>query len=161
MPPINVTSNNAGTKFELYFPATRESSVLKPSQVPITDYFGQGEKILVVDDEATQRLIACDLLNRLGYGADAVPSGEAAVEYLRKNTADLILLDMIMPQGINGRETYEKIIQIHPGQKTIICSGYAETEEVKAAQKMGAGKFIKKPYTIDTLAIALWEELKA
>jgi len=158
---INVTSNEAGTKFELYFPATGENGVLKPYHVPITDYFGNGEKILVVDDEGSQRLIACDLLNRLGYIADAVASGEAAVAYLKENAADLVLLDMIMPHGINGRETYEKIIRIHPAQKTIICSGYAETEEVKAAQKLGAGKFIKKPYAIDTLAIAVWEELQA
>ena len=41
---------------------------------------------------------------------------------------DLIVLDMVMPKGINGRETYEKIFKIHPGQKEIIASGFSETE---------------------------------
>jgi CheY-like chemotaxis protein len=157
---INVISNENGTQFELYFHATREDIDLKQSQVHIEDYLGHGEKLLVVDDENSQRLIACDLLKRLGYNTDAVSSGEKAVEYLKKNAVDLVLLDMIMPKGMNGHETYEKIIKIYPGQKTIICSGYAELEDVKAAQKLGAGKFIRKPYTIEKLATAVWEELK-
>jgi DNA-binding NarL/FixJ family response regulator len=62
--------------------------------------------------------------------------------------------------GMNGRETYERIIKIHPNQKTIIASGYAETEDVKSIQKLGAGKYIKKPFNLVTLAIAVREELK-
>ena len=49
-----------------------------------------------------------------------------------------------MPKGINGRETYEEIIKIRPGQKAIIASGFSETEDVKIAQKLGAGKYIKQ-----------------
>ncbi|WP_435548738.1 response regulator transcription factor [Desulfobacterium sp. N47] len=55
---------------------------------------------------------------------------------------------MIMDPGINGRETYEKIIEIHPGQKAVIVSGFSETDEMKAAQKLGAGEYIKKPLTL-------------
>jgi DNA-binding NtrC family response regulator len=79
---------------------------------------------------------------------------------LKENTVDLLLLDMIMDPGINGRETYERIIKIHPKQKAIIASGYAETDEVKAAQKLGAGKYIKKPYTIENIGLAVKEELE-
>ena len=64
-----------------------------------------------------------------------------------------------MPRGINGRETYEEIIKICPGQKAIIASGFAETGEVKKAQRLGAGKYIKKPYTLQKLAVAAKEEL--
>ena len=67
---------------------------------------------------------------------------------------------MIMFPGMNGRETYERIINIHPNQKAIIASGFAETEDVKAIQKLGAGKFIKKPFIMVILAIAVREELK-
>jgi DNA-binding NarL/FixJ family response regulator len=67
---------------------------------------------------------------------------------------------MIMFPGINGRETYERIIKIHPNQKAIIASGFAETEDVKDAQELGAGKYIKKPFTLVTLAIAVKEELE-
>jgi two-component system cell cycle sensor histidine kinase/response regulator CckA len=73
---------------------------------------------------------------------------------------DLIVLDMIMPQGINGRETYEKIVKIRPKQKAIIASGFSETVDVKKAQKLGAGKYIKKPYTMEKIGLAVKEELE-
>ncbi len=84
---------------------------------------------------------------------------EEAIGYLKTHSVDLIVLDMIMFPGRNGRETYERIIKIHPNQKAIIASGFAETEDVKAIQKLGAGKYIKKPFTLITLAIAAKEEL--
>jgi two-component system cell cycle sensor histidine kinase/response regulator CckA len=99
------------------------------------------------------------VLTTLGYKAKAVNSGEAAVEYLKENTVDLVLLDMIMDPGINGRETYEQIIKIHPNQKAIIVSGFAETDEVKEAQKIGAGRFVKKPISIERIGLAIREEL--
>ncbi len=73
---------------------------------------------------------------------------------------DLVVLDMIMPKGINGRETYEKIIKIHPKQKAIIASGFSETEDVKKAQSLGAGKYIKKPYTIEKIGVAVKDGLE-
>lgn len=73
---------------------------------------------------------------------------------------DLIVLDMVMPKGINGRETYEQIIKIRPGQKAVIASGYAKTKEVEAAHKLGAGKYIKKPYTLAKIGLAVKEELE-
>ena len=69
------------------------------------------------------------------------------------------MLDMIMDPGINGRETYERIIKIHPDQKAIIVSGFAETDEVKEAQKLGAGQYIKKPLTLGKIGLAVKEEL--
>ena len=67
---------------------------------------------------------------------------------------------MIMNPGINGCETYERIIEIHPNQKAIIVSGFAETENVRKAQKFGAGKFIKKPLTLEKIGTAVKEELE-
>ena len=87
-------------------------------------------------------------------------SGEEAVEYLKEHTIELIFLDMIMDPGINGRETYEQIIKIHPNQKAIIASGFAETDDVKEAQKLGAGQYIKKPLTLEKIGIAVRDELK-
>ncbi len=157
---INVKSSNKGTVFELYFPVTRDEMADASKEVPFEDYVGHGEKILVVDDEENQRKITCGLLTRLGYSAEAVSSGEEAVEYLKENSMDLIVLDMIMPKGMNGRETYEEVIKIHPNQKAIIASGFAETEDVKEAQQLGAGKYIKKPYTLEKIGIVVKDELK-
>jgi len=73
---------------------------------------------------------------------------------------DLIILDMIMPKGMNGRETYERVLNIHPEQKAIIASGFAETDDVKQTQHMGAWKYIIKPYTLEEIGIAVRDELK-
>jgi CheY-like chemotaxis protein len=156
---INVMSDDNGTVFEVYFPVTRTDVAAHGEQMSLKGYAGNGERILVVDDEQLQREIACGLLVKLGYSVEALSSGEEAIEYLKTHSVDLIVVDMIMFPGMNGRETYERIIRIHPNQKAIIASGYAETEEVKAAQKLGAGKFITKPYTLETLGIVVKEEL--
>jgi len=68
----------------------------------------------------------------------------AAVEYIKKNKADLLVFDMTMDPGIDGLETYKQIITINPDQKALIASGFSETEKVKEAQKLGAGEYIKK-----------------
>ena len=156
---INVTSSKKGTLFELYFPVTREVAISEKEEVHLKDYLGHGERILVVDDEERQREIACGLLIRLGYRSEAVSGGKKAVEYVKEQPVDLIVLDMVMPRGLNGRETYEEIIKICPGQKAIIASGFAKTEEVEKAQSLGAGRYIKKPYTLLNLAAAVKEEL--
>ena len=157
---IDVKSDENGTIFELYFPITRDEISDKDLSIPIKDYKGNGETILVVDDVESQREISSKMLDALGYKTITISSGEEAVAYLKEHTADLILLDMIMDPGINGRETYERIIEIHPNQKAIIVSGFAETEDVKEAQKLGAGKYIKKPLTLDRIGIAVKEELE-
>ena len=115
---------------------------------------------MVVDDVESQRDISCNILDTLGYKTNAVSGGEEAVEYLKENTVDLLLLDMIMDPGINGRETYERVIKIHPKQKAVIVSGLAETDDVKEAQKLGADKYIKKPFTIEKIGLAIKEELE-
>ena len=122
-------------------------------------YRGDGESILVVDDVPSQREITSKMLEALGYRAGAVSSGEAAVEYLQAHSVDLVLLDMIMDPGINGRETYARIIAINPGQKAILVSGFAETDEVKAAQQLGAGQYIRKPITLEKIGRAVKEAL--
>lgn len=122
-------------------------------------YLGSGQFVLVVDDQRDQRKIACSFLQKLGYRTEAVSSGEEAIEFVREHPVDLLLLDMIMFPGMNGRETYERIIEIRPGQRTLIASGYSMSEDVKAAQSLGAESYIKKPYTFETLGVAVKSEL--
>ena len=156
---IDVRSGKNGTTFELYFPMTRDEIAESNLSVTIDDYRGNGETILVVDDIESQREITCRMLDTLGYQTKAACSGEEAVAYLKNNKVDLLLLDMIMDPGMNGRETYEQIIKIHPNQKAIIISGFAETDEVKKTQKLGAGKYVKKPFGLAKIGLAVKEEL--
>jgi len=158
---INIESKKGeGTTFYLYFPVTREKHAKEKDFISIEDYMGNNESILVVDDIKEQREIATSLLSRLNYSVSAVPSGEAALEYLKDNTADLLLLDMIMDPGVDGLDTFKKILDCHPRQKAVIASGFSETDRVKEAQKLGVGQYIKKPYTLEKIGVAVKKELK-
>jgi len=66
---------------------------------------------------------------------------------------------MIMDPGIDGLETYKKILEIRPGQKAIIASGFSETDRVRDTLSLGAGQYIKKPYTLEKIGIAVRAEL--
>jgi CheY-like chemotaxis protein len=121
---------------------------------------GNGESILVVDDIEEQRQIASEMLGKLGYMVTTASSGEEALEYLRKHTIDLLVLDMIMEPGIDGLETYRRVLKLRPGQKSIIASGYSETIRVKEAQSLGVGTYIKKPYLLQKIGRAIKAELE-
>jgi PAS domain S-box-containing protein len=148
-----------GTTFKLYFPATRKENTRDKQSKELIHYMGSGESILVVDDIKEQREIASKIMSQLGYSVKTASSGEEAIEFLIKETVDLIVLDMIMSPGIDGLETYSRIIAQHPGQKTIIASGFSETDRVKEAQRLGVGKYVKKPYTIENIGLAIRAEL--
>jgi PAS domain S-box-containing protein len=156
---IDIKTSESGTRFDVYIPITRDQISQKDTPLSIDSYKGGGEAILVVDDEKNQREISCKILDKLGYQSTSVSSGEEAIEYLAQNSVDLVLLDMIMDPGISGYETYKLIIKINPGQKAIILSGFSETEDVKKAQSLGAGKYVKKPITIEKIGLAIKEEL--
>jgi len=154
------SSEDRGTTIDLYFPVTRKE-LREQLEVPIENLMGNGEKILVVDDVKEQREIACRMLSKLNYEVESVSSGEEAIEYIKKKSADLLILDMIMDPGIDGCETYKQILQINSNQKAIIASGYAETDRVKEAQELGAGQYIKKPYTLEHIGIAIKNEISS
>ncbi len=153
------STERKGTTFSLYFPITRQDIPKTEASSSIEDYMGNGKSILIVDDVQRQREIASDMLAKLGYAVETAPGGEEAVEYLKKCPADLLVLDMIMTPGIDGLETYKKVLEISPNQKVIIASGYSETDRVKEAQRLGAGEYIKKPYTMEKIGLAVKKAL--
>jgi two-component system cell cycle sensor histidine kinase/response regulator CckA len=153
------TKVGEGTTFTLYFPVTREELIAQQQKAPIERYMGEGESVLVIDDVAEQRDVAARLLTRLGYQVHVVSGGEEALEYLKTHKADLLVLDMIMDPGMDGLETYQRILEINPKQRTIIVSGFSETERVGEAQKLGAGAYVKKPYVMEKIGAAIRKEL--
>jgi DNA-binding NarL/FixJ family response regulator len=100
-----------------------------------------------------------NILSILNYSPVAVSSGEEAIEYLKNNTAELIILDMILGKGLNGKETYEEIIKFLPKQKAIIVSGYSKNSDVIETQSLGAGLFVSKPYEIRTIGKIIQETI--
>ena len=153
------TEIGQGTTFTLYFPVTREELIAQQQKAPIERYMGKGQLVLVVDDMAEQRDIASRLLTHLGYEVHSISSGEDAVEYLMENKADILVLDMIMTPGIDGLVTYQKVLAINPKQKAILVSGFSETDRVREAQKLGAGAYVKKPYIMEKIGLAIHDEL--
>ena len=157
---VLVESGPEGTAFHLYFPASEGETAAVEKGAGDDDLKGRGERILVVDDEPHLLDVTRGMLDALGYEAACVGSGEAAVDYLRERRVDLVILDMIMDPGINGRQTYERILQIHPDQKAIIVSGFSESEDVIKARRLGAGGFIEKPFSMTELGAVVKAALR-
>jgi len=157
---IDIQSNvGKGTDITLYFPATRRETPRRPEGFSLEAVKGRGEAVLVVDDIREQREIATEMLSKLGYTVATAPGGKEALDHLSRHRADLVVLDMIMGPGMDGLETFKRILALRPGQKAIIASGYSETVQVREAQRLGAGAYIKKPYLLHTFGQAVRAEL--
>ena len=153
---IDIASRiGVGTTVSLYFPISRKAKLSRSDVVAIDQYRGNGESVLIVDDVAAQREIASLMFAKLGYNVATAESGEQAIEYLKHQGADIVIIDMIMDPGIDGLETFKRIQQIHPNQKAIIVSGYSDSAKVKSAQKLGAGDYVKKPYVLEEIGMAV------
>ena len=157
-----VSSNEKGTQFDLYFPDTGITCVTRPegdaAQTPVAT---NTRSILVVDDVVEQREIAVEMLKSLGYEAEAVESGEAALTYLEQHAVDLLLLDMVMDPGMDGLETFRRVLNANPKQKAIIASGFSKSERVLETLALGASHFLNKPYRLQHLAEAVKTALRA
>ena len=158
---IDVQSKvGSGTTFNLYFPITKEALLADSSAVKIENIKGNGQRVMVVDDVREQREITSFMLNKLGYEVSVASSGEEAVRLLKNFSAELVVLDMIMDPGMDGLETFRKLLAIQPGIKAVIASGFSETLRVHEAQSLGAGTYLRKPYTIEQIGLALKAEFE-
>ncbi|WP_339137595.1 MAG: response regulator [Candidatus Electrothrix sp. GW3-4] len=156
---VSVSSTEGeGTCFTLLFPLTDE----EPSQVqkvePGLEELTGSARIMVVDDDVRQLNLAGGMLKVLGYEVIKASSGEEALPLLADQPVDLLVLDMLMP-GMNGRHTYEEAKKLYPALKAVISSGFAADQEVQKTQELGAGSFVKKPYTLKQLGLAVRNEL--
>jgi PAS domain S-box-containing protein len=157
---IDVQSEEGrGSTFSVFLPATREAVADAEKSAPLESYRGRGELILVVDDIPEQREVARSILERLGYEVETVSSGREAVEYLRRGRIDLVVLDMIMQPGMDGLDTYRKIIEVQPQQKAVVVSGFSENERVRTTLALGAGAYVRKPYLMERIGLAIRKEL--
>jgi CheY-like chemotaxis protein len=149
----------SGTAFTIYLPSSRPPARASKEEPRRRRYEGNGETVLVVDDLPEQREIAEALLTKMGYKVKTLASGEEAIAYLKKNQADVLILDMLMEPGIDGLETYRRILKDNPRQKAVIVSGYTETDRARQALALGASAFIGKPYLTDDIGAAIRKAL--
>ncbi len=144
-----------GTTFHLYFPESHRTVEAPVKAASFSMFKGNLQQILIVDDVVSQRLVAQSMLKKLNYQVSTVESGEKAIEFLTTQSVDLVILDMIMAPGMDGLETYRKILEIRPGQKAIIASGFSESDRVKEVMGLGASYYIKKPYALAEIGRAV------
>jgi PAS domain S-box-containing protein len=152
------TEPGKGTTLTLWFPLAAEAVA---AETPHAAAGLRGtERIMIVEDQPEQRAMAARLLTRAGYTVLAAEHGHAAVELLKRERVDIMLLDMIMEDSFDGLDCYREAIAVRPGQKAIIVSGFAETERVTEALRLGAGAFLRKPYRMNALLQAIRAELE-
>ena len=156
---VKVKNLNPGVAFEIYFPATQKKMHAHQNSNTQESVKGDGETILLVDDQKDQNYIIGKMLDMLGYNFLSVTSGEEAVAYLQSNSADLVFLDMLMGDGWNGRQTYEKILEVSPAQKAVIISGYCDVKEIEKAKDLGVLACLEKPISLQSLKVVIQESL--
>ena len=157
---LNIYSEeNTGTTVKLYLPRAEEVEA-KAARSSIDIARGQGEVILVIEDDADVRSLAVRMLESLGYGVIDVPNAAAARDALRdRGKVDLILSDVVLPSGMSGPEFVEEVLALYPGLKAIFMSGYA-AESAKRNGFLGSDKvLLNKPFQKDQLAKVLREVL--
>jgi len=142
------TEVGKGTKFSLYFPAVERK---KPSQEQQASVEKGNGKILVVDDEVLIRDVAETVLSSAGYQITTAQEGNEALESYKKEKYDLVLSDLIMPNGMEGIELYQKIKEINPNAKVCIMTGYQDETKIQQLLKQGVKKIIQKPFRMKQL----------
>ncbi len=157
---IEAKNTHHGACFEIYLPAEVGEARKSSNESILKLQEGMGEKILLIDDQQDQNEVLGLMLTNLGYTTDSVTSGESGIEYLKRKTADLVIIDMDMGKGLNGRETYERILQISPKQKGIILSGSAHSKDFSRAKELGISFCLEKPVTMDILSAAVKQTLR-
>lgn len=149
-----------GTEISVYLPLTRELESEAPQNFDISLLNGKNEHVLIVDDVYEQRKIASSMLKRLNYTVATAVGGDEAISYIKNNDVDVVVLDMIMPPGMDGLDTYLALKAIVPDIRVVIASGFSENERVIKAQELGAGMYIRKPYSLEMLGTAIRSALQ-
>jgi PAS domain S-box-containing protein len=144
-----------GTMVCLYLPRCAEqdeTSAAPPETLPL-EQARHGETVLVVDDEQTVRMLITDVLEELGYAAIEAEDGNAGLQILEsKRHIDLLITDVGLPGGMNGRQLADAGAVLRPGLKILFITGYAENAVIGDGHLKPGMHVLTKPFAMDTLA---------
>lgn len=161
---INVYSEvNHGTTFRVYLPRLAKNAGAKSSQLALTDIGRGNETILLAEDDPALRVSIRKILSQLGYRILEAPTGVKALEVWRENRDEirLLLTDLVMPDGMTGKDLAKRILEENPQLKVIYMSGYsAEAAGNDFPLKEGVN-FLTKPFKASKLAQTIRESLDA
>ena len=152
-----------GTTFDVYLPAIDGPALTVPANVPEAVETAGTETVLLVEDEAALRKLARLLLEREGYTVLAAENGPAALTLWQehKGQIDLLLTDMVMPDGLSGRDLAVQLLRDQPGLKVIVTSGYSVELGGKELARTDRIRFLNKPYSKQQLVQAVRTSLDA
>ena len=150
-----------GTTFKVFLPASARPDAAVELTAIQTKVRGGSETILLVEDEVALRGLTKIILQRFGYRVLEAESGVKALSVWQEHGSqiDLLLTDMIMPDGITGRELAKQLLALKPGLKVIYTSGYSMDSEETAFRVREASTFLQKPYQSQKLAQAVRNSL--
>lgn len=149
------TDPHVGTETAMHLPVP-ESAPQGDEKTSLTMLKGS-EEILVVDDGDAHRAEAVCVLKDLGYEVYEVTNGAEALALVAKRSRDsakpfdLVVLDLVLGDALDGVATFRRILEIQPDQKAILAGGFAETDRISEGRRLGIRAYVKKPYTRDNL----------
>jgi len=147
-----------GTAFSVFFPASLQTAATtRNSEALAAQMRGKGETILVVEDEQSVLAMGRMILQDCGYRILEAGSGAEALELWRQNrdSIQLLLTDMVMPNGLSGMELARQLVAEQPALKILFTSGYCVDEFDIGLFRKDTAMFLQKPYTRHTLAKAV------
>ena len=110
----------------------------------------QRTRILIVDDAGPVVVLCVNVLQALGYAVKGANRGEAAMDMIRKENFDLMVLDYKMP-GMTGFEVFEQARPLHPNMAVVLVTGHGTPDIVNEANRLGFNAILLKPFTSDEL----------
>ena len=144
-----------GATFDVFFPATMPpAQPIEEKAAQVESVTGGSETIFLVEDEPVLREMARDILESYGYRILEASTGKEALGMwnLTRGKIDLLLTDMIMPEGVSGAELAQRLLAGQPHLKVIFTSGYTANEVSPEVLNKTRARFLQKPYTHDMLA---------
>src|SRR2546421_541575 len=141
-----------GTSFKVYLPRVEEPAEPAAAPAATVEPLRGTETVLVVEDEASVRMVARQVLERYGYAVLEAPNGETALRLAAKHHGPihLLLTDVVMP-GLSGRQLAEQLVQLRPDMKVLDASGYAVHAIVQHGVLESGIAYLQKPFTPETL----------
>jgi CheY-like chemotaxis protein len=152
-----------GTNVCIYLPrhwgeAEQRDELADTAEVPR----GDGETVLIVDDEPTVRMLVAEVLSDLGYNALEAEDGASGLKVLNSDARiDLLVTDVGLPGGLNGRQVADAGRSVRPGLKVLFITGYAENAVLSHGHLDPGMHVMTKPFAMDALATRIRELIES
>ncbi|MBI5533305.1 MAG: PAS domain-containing protein [Deltaproteobacteria bacterium] len=153
-----------GSSFSVYLPAAHQPAARSEPE-SFAEVRGRG-RVLVVDDDESIRQCAVWMLKELGYQAESVGDGDAAIQAYEHARScgvgfDVVIMDLTIPGGMGGRETIQRLLEVDPDVVAVVSSGYSTDPVMSDHERFGFRGIVRKPYGMRDMGAVMSEVLRA